>query len=77
MSKIPAGAAVGEIEDGVPMPRSKNYGGLRSPMEKLQPTQSFTTTLSRSAVYAMAKKMGYRVNVRQESEERIRVWRLA
>lgn len=67
---------VGQLEDNVPMPTSRNYAGLRRRMEGMKPGQSFVTNASRSGVYAMAKKLGFHVQCRPTSPGQIRVWRM-
>lgn len=80
VKKLEPGPVVGPIERGFPMPRSKNNAGLRKRMEELRDSKyhdaSFVTGASRSGVYAMSKKLKLRVNVRQETESTIRVWKI-
>lgn len=73
--RLDTGPVIGPLEDGVPVPRSRNNCGLRQRMEMMKPGQSFVTALSRNACYGMAKKLGFRVLVRPETESTIRVWR--
>lgn len=66
---------VGPVETGVPMPRSKNFGGLREKMEEMLPGQSFVTNMSSSACYKMAQSLGMFVRVRKDGSQ-LRVWRV-
>lgn len=74
--RMPAGPAIGPIEDNVPLPRPKNNGGLRKQIRALKPGQSFVTSFSKSGCYQAAKDAGIKINVRLETESTIRVWRI-